>query len=70
MNEFKSYYCLDGTFVGKNVNTIKLLYPIYCKLFNIEPVDDIIKEICDYDELTVQNNKLTERIEKYAEFIY
>lgn len=57
MNKFKEYYCLDSTFVGKDVRTVKLLYPIYCKLFNVEPVEDIIKEICQHDSLVVDKNK-------------
>lgn len=57
MEDFKKYYCLDNTFVGKSVKTVKLLYPIYCKLFNLKPVDDIVTEICKHDNLLVNNNR-------------
>lgn len=57
MEVFKKYYCLDNSFIGKSVKTVKLLYPIYCKLFNITPVNDIIIEICKHDNLLVDNNK-------------
>lgn len=57
MEAFKKYYCIDNTFVGKSVKTVKLLYPVYCKLFNVKQVDDIIKEICKRDNLILENNK-------------
>lgn len=57
MEYFKKYYCLDNSFIGKSVKTVKLLYPIYCKLFNITQVDDIITEICKHDNLLVDKNK-------------
>lgn len=70
MNKFKEYYCLDNTFIGKNANTVKELYPLYCSLFGIEPVEDIIKEICKYDNLTVRNNKFVELKDQFAQFSY
>lgn len=57
MDDFKKYCYLDNSFIGKSVKTVKLLYPIYCKLFNIKPVDDIITEICKHDNLLVDKNK-------------
>lgn len=57
MEDFKKYYCFDNSFVGKSVKIVKLSYPIYCKLFNVKQVDDIIKEICKHDNLIVANNK-------------
>lgn len=70
MNKFKRYYCLDNTFIGKNVNTVKELYPLYCSLFGVEPVADIVKEICKHDNLTVQNNKFVELKDRFAQFSY
>lgn len=70
LDDFKKYYCLDGSFIGKNVHTLKLLYPIYCKLFNIEPVDDIITDICKHDNLAVRNNKLVDFEPTLAKYGY
>lgn len=70
MEKFKEYYCLDNTFIGKNVNTVKLLYPIYCKLFNVEPVEDIITEICKLDNLAVRNNTFVDFKPTLAKYGY
>lgn len=70
MDEFKNYYCLDGSLIGKNINTIELLYPIYCKLFNIEPVDDIIKDVCQYYNLAIKNNKFVDFKPTLAKYGY
>lgn len=60
LENFKRYYCLDNTFIGKNVNTVKELYPLYCSLFGVEPIEDIIKEICQHYSLSVKNNKFVD----------
>lgn len=70
MEDFKNYYCLDGSFIGKDVQAVKLLYPIYCKLFSVEPVHDIINEICKHHNLAVKNNKFTDFKQTLAKIGY
>lgn len=70
MEDFKNYYCLDGSFIGKNTETVKLLYPIYCSLFNIEPVADVVSEICKRYDLAVKSNKFVDFKETLAKLGY
>lgn len=70
MEDFKNYYCLDDSFIGKDTQAVKLLYPLYCKLFGIEPVHDIVNEICKHYNLAVKNNKFTDFKQTLAKIGY
>lgn len=70
MDDFKNYYCLDGSFISKDTQAVKLLYPIYCNLFGVEPVHDIINEICKHYNLAVKNNKFTDFKQTLAKIGY
>lgn len=70
MEDFKNYYCLDDTFVGKDVKAVELLYPIYCNIFNITPVNDIVLEICKHYTLATKNGKFVDFKSTLAKFRY
>lgn len=46
MREFIEY-TFYGDVVGKSVKQVKQLYKLYCKLFNIEEVDNVENRICN-----------------------
>ena len=70
MEDFKNYYCLDGSFIGKNADTIKLLYPMYCSFFGLEPIKDVVTEICKTYGLAVKGNKFIDFNETLAKLGY
>lgn len=48
-------YAFNGVIVGRTVNMVERLYPIYCKLFKVEEVDNICNRICnEYDLFIVK----------------
>lgn len=50
-------YAFNGGIVGRTVNMVELLYPIYCKLFNVEEVDNIVNRICNEYDLFIVKGK-------------
>lgn len=46
-------YAFYGDVVGKSVSLVEKLYPIYCKLFNVEECDNIVNRICNKYDLFV-----------------
>lgn len=70
MEDFKNYYCLDGSFIGKDVRAVKLLYPVHCNLFGVEPVHDIVNEICKCYGLAVKGNKFVDFKQTLAKMGY
>lgn len=70
MEDFKKYYCLDGTFIGKDTQSVKLLYPVYCNLFGVEAVHDIVNEICKHYNLVVKGNKFVDFKQTLAKIGY
>lgn len=53
-------YAFCGNVVGKDVKTIEHSYVIYCKLFEIEEVDNIVNRICNENGLFVEKGVIVE----------
>lgn len=53
-------YTYYGDIVGRKVKQIEELYPVYCKLNNVEELDNIVNRICNEYELLVQKGELVE----------
>lgn len=58
MREFIEYTCY-GDVVGKSVKQVKQLYKLYCKLFNIEEVDNVENRICNEYNLFIEKGVFT-----------
>lgn len=57
MKEFIDY-AFYGNVVGQSVSTIENAYSVYCKLFGIEPQNEIVNRICNEYELVIYGGKL------------
>lgn len=58
MREFVEY-TFYGNVVGKSVKQVRQLYEIYCKLFNIEEVDNVENRICNEYNLFIEKGVFT-----------
>ena len=47
-------YAFYGEIVGKEVKMIENAYMMYCKLFEIEEVDNIVNRICNENNLYIE----------------
>ena len=48
-------YAFYGDVIGKSTDIVEKLYHVYCKLFNVEEVDNIVNRICnEYDLFIVK----------------
>lgn len=48
-------YAFYGDVSGKSTDIVEKLYHVYCKLFNVEEVDNIVNRICnEYDLFIVK----------------
>lgn len=47
-------YAYGGDVLGQNVKTTELLYPVYCKLFNVKECDNIVNRICNKYDLFIE----------------
>lgn len=54
-NSMKDFidYAFNGVIVGRTVNMVERLYPIYCKLFKVEEVNNIVNRICNKYDLFI-----------------
>lgn len=52
-------YCYDGDIVGRDVKLTVKLYKVYCKLFEIEEVDNIANRICNEYRLFIEKGVFT-----------
>lgn len=52
-------YAFYGDAVGKSVVLVKRLYKIYCKLFNVEEVDNVENVICNEYGLFIERGVFT-----------
>ena len=46
-------YSFYGEIVGKNTDLVEKLYHVYCKLFNVKEVDNIVNRICNKYDLFI-----------------
>lgn len=58
MREFIEY-TFYGDVVGKSVKQVKQLYKLYCKLFDVEEVDNVINRICNEYNLFIERGVFT-----------
>lgn len=58
MREFVEY-TFYGNVVGKSVKQVRQLYKIYCKLFDVEEVDNVENEICNEYNLFIEKGVFT-----------
>lgn len=61
MDAFINYAFYDGV-IGKSVHTIENAYQVYCKLFEIEPQNEIVNRICNKYDLFVKKGVITDGI--------
>lgn len=52
-------YAYYGNVVGKSVKQVRQIYKIYCKLFNVEEVDNVENRICNEYDLFIENGVFT-----------
>lgn len=50
-------YAFYGDVIGKSTDIVEKLYHVYCKLFNVEEVDNIVNRICNEYELFIVKGK-------------
>lgn len=55
-------YAFYGNVIGQSVRTIENAYLIYCKLVDIEPVDNVANRICNEYNLFIEKGVLTDGI--------
>ena len=48
-------YAFYGDVIGKSINVVEKSYPIYCKLFGYEEIDNIVNRICNEYDLVIEN---------------
>nr|DAG81769.1 MAG TPA: hypothetical protein [Bacteriophage sp.] len=58
MREFVDY-AYYGNVVGKSVKQVRQIYKIYCKLFNVEEVDNVESRICNEYDLFIEKGVFT-----------
>lgn len=51
-------YAFNGDVIGKSVSTINNAYVVYCKLFDIDPLDEVVNRICNEFNLFIENGKV------------
>lgn len=61
MDAFINYAFYDGV-IGQSVRTIENAYQVYCKLFEIEPQNEIVNRICNKYDLFVKKGVITDGI--------
>ena len=57
-NDFVDY-AFYGDVVGKSTDLVEKLYQVYCKLFNVEEVDNIVNQICNEYNLFIEKGVFT-----------
>lgn len=50
-------YAFYGDVIGKSVDMTEKLYHVYCKLFNVDEVDNISNRICNEYDLFIVKGK-------------
>nr|DAH45187.1 MAG TPA: hypothetical protein [Caudoviricetes sp.] len=53
-------YAFYGNIVGHDVKMIENAYKVYCKLFGIEEVDNILNRICNEYRLFIEGGVIVE----------
>lgn len=53
-------YAFYGNVVGHEVKTIENAYTMYCKLFGIKEVDNVVNRICNEYRLFVEKGVIVE----------
>lgn len=59
VRDFVNYAFISGDVVGQSVKLVKQLYKIYCKLFNIDEVDNVENRICNEYNLFIEKGVFT-----------
>lgn len=52
-------YAFYGDVVGKSVQQVRAVYKLYCKLFDVEEVDNMEAEICKECGLFIEKGVFT-----------
>lgn len=52
-------YTFYGEVLGKSVKQVRQLYKLYCKLFDIEEVDNVENRICNEYNLFIEKGVFT-----------
>lgn len=52
-------YAYYGDVVGKSVKQVRQIYKLYCKLFNVEEVDNVENRICNEYNLFIEKGVFT-----------
>ena len=53
-------YAFYGNVVGHNMKTIENAYTMYCKLFDVEMVDNIVNRICNEYGVFIEKGVIVE----------
>nr|DAG43699.1 MAG TPA: hypothetical protein [Caudoviricetes sp.] len=53
-------YAFYGNIVGHDVKTIENAYKVYCKLFDVKEVDNILNRICNEYLLFIEKGTIIE----------
>ena len=52
-------YAYYGDVVGKSVKQVRQIYKLYCKLFNVDEVDNVENRICNEYNLFIEKGVFT-----------